>query len=419
MIDLVTVRKTCRLCGSEHIVRSVPLAEVPIVSPNVGTAKDESGQSLTRIVAPLDNYLCQDCGLIQLIHVVDPALIYRNYLYRTSISLGLADHFRRLSEAIIAKVPLEQGDLVAEFGSNDGTLLKFFADRGMRVQGIDPAEQIAFEATAHGIPTLADFFGAAIAKGIVAKSGPARAVLANNAMANIDDLAGILAGIKALLAPDGVFVFETQYALDVFEKTLLDVIYHEHISTFSVQPVVRAFTQHGLAVFDAEPIATKGGSIRFWVQHTGGPKPVAARVGELMECERQAGLYDLAYHRRFGEKVATIKAELHRMIGEVRAAGRPVGGYGTSVGCAALIHQFELEDKLDLLFDDTPFKERLDGPGYDLPVYTADGVLKHNPALIVIMAWRYAEPIMRKHRAYIERGGRFIVPLPEVTILKI
>ena len=222
-------------------------------------------QRLTRIVAPLDNYLCEDCGLIQLVHVVDPSLIYRNYLYRTAISLGLADHFRGLSKAVIAGAQLKPGDLVVEFGSNDGTLLGFFRDFGMRVQGVDPAQEIAAEATAKGIPTRADFFNLAVAQGLRSELGAARAVIANNAMANIDDLESILAGVTAIMAPDGVFVFETQYALDVFEKTLLDVIYHEHISTFSVQPVARSFKKYKLEVIDAERIPTKGGSICFWI----------------------------------------------------------------------------------------------------------------------------------------------------------
>lgn len=416
MVELLTVRNTCRLCGSPRIVCSIPLANVPIVSPNVGTEADESGRRLTRIVAPLDNYLCLDCGLIQLVHVVDPSLIYRNYLYRTAISLGLADHFQELSKAVVAGADLKAGDLVLEFGSNDGTLLGFFKEAGMEVQGVDPAEKIAGEATAKGIPTRADFFNPAVAQDIRAKRGAARAVIANNAMANIDDLATILTGVKDVLAPDGVFVFETQYALDVFEKTLLDVIYHEHISTFSVHPVVKAFGQYGLVVIDAERIPTKGGSIRFWVQHVDGPRPIAPRVQELIALEQSTGLYDLKYHRRFSEKIDAIKTDLHRLIKDAQASGRPIGAYGTSVGCAALIHQFELEDKLDFLFDDSPFKERLDGPGYDLPVYTAEGVLIHNPALIIILSWRYAEPIIGKHAKYIAQGGHFIVPLPEIVV---
>jgi SAM-dependent methyltransferase len=417
--EFVKIRKACRLCGSGRLVCSVHLRDVPIVSPNVGTESGKSGERLTHTVAPLDNYLCEDCGLIQLIHIVDPALLYRNYLYRTAISLGLAEHFRGLSQAVIARAQLAPGDLVVEFGSNDGTLLAYFRDAGMPVQGVDPAEQIASEASARGIPTRADFFGPSVAADIRNQSGPARAVISNNAMANIDDLTAILAGVKAVMAPDGVFVFETQYALDVYEKTLLDVIYHEHVSIFAVQPVVRAFGQHGLEVFDAEPIAPKGGSIRFWVQHLGGPKPIAPRVQELLDLERRKGLYDLGYYRRFSEKIASIRTSLHQLIAQARADGRPIAAYGTSVGCAALIHQLELEDKLAFLLDDTPFKGRLEGPGYDLPVYTADGVSQHDPALIVILAWRYAEPIIAKHGAYLARGGRFVIPLPDISVRKI
>jgi SAM-dependent methyltransferase len=222
----IRVRTVCRLCGSGRIVKSVPLARVPIVSPNVGTGDASAQERLTHIVAPLDNYLCQDCGLIQLLHVVDPELIYSGYLYRTSVSLGLAEHFRGLSDAVISRLRLERRDLVVEFGSNDGTLLSFFKEGGMRVQGVDPAGDIARDATQRGIPTLAEFFNVQVAKSISAE-GKARAIVANNAMANIDDLDEIFSGVKALLAPDGAFVFETQYALDVFEKVLLDVIYHE------------------------------------------------------------------------------------------------------------------------------------------------------------------------------------------------
>jgi len=412
--DLVHVRKTCRCCGSPAIELSIPLAQVPIVSPNV----DVTEKSITTTMAPLDTYLCRNCGLIQLIHVVDPSLIYRNYLYRTAISKGLAEHFGEFCNAAVERLGLGPGSLVMEFGSNDGTLLNFFREKGMRVQGIDPAEVIAEEATVRGIPTRADFFGARLAVELVDSVGKADLILSNNVMANIDDLEDVFRGIKVALKGDGAYAFETQYALDVFEHTLLDVIYHEHISCFSVQPVARAFARFGLEVFDAERIATKGGSIRFWIQHQGGPQPVSSRVGALIRLENESGLYDPAYHRRFGAKVADIKTKLHALIDEARASGRPVAAYGTSVGCAALIHQFELEDKLDFMLDDTPFKERIDGPGYDLPVYSGEGIYRHNPALIVVLAWRYAKPIIANHGKYIEGGGRFIVPLPEISVIQ-
>jgi hypothetical protein len=416
MSALVTVRDSCRLCGSSRIVRSVPLAQVPIVSPNVAAEGERA--ALTKVVAPLDNYLCEECGLNQLIHVVDPSLIYRNYLYRTQVSLGLADHFRGLRDAVAARLPLRPGDLVVEFGSNDGTLLGFFREAGARVEGVDPATQIAAEATQRGIPTRADFFGRTVASEIVAAAGSARAVLANNAMANIDDLDEILAGVEMLLAEDGLFVFETQYALDVFEKTLLDVIYHEHITTFSVRPVVHAFGRHRLAVIDAERIPTKGGSIRFWIQREGGPRAVSERIRQLIDTEERAGLYDLAMHARFADRVAGIKRDMHAAVDDVRRRGGKVAGYGTSVGCAALIHQFELEPRLDMLFDDKPFKSRLSGPGYDLPVFTSAELMREKPELVVILAWRYAEPIVRRNADYLASGGRFAVALPAFQVYR-
>lgn len=414
MGELIRIRDTCRLCGATSLLRCVPLAAVPIVSPNVGFGVGGAGRSMTKVVASLDNYLCRDCGLIQLVHVVDPALIYRNYLYRTAISLGLADHFRGLAEAVIGRLGLAPGDQIVEFGSNDGTLLRFFQQAGMAVTGIDPAETIAAEATRSGVPTVADFFGARLAEAVRAEHGPAKVIIANNALANIDDLDDILHGVKMLLAADGAFVFETQYALDVFEKTLLDVIYHEHVSCFSVQPVVRAFRRYGLEVFNAERIPTKGGSIRFWVQHVGGPRVVAAQIAKLIALEQATGLYDPAYLARFSEKIASIKERLHALIAQ-RSAEGAIAGYGTSVGCAALIHQLELEDKLDLLVDDKPFKDRMEGPGYDLPVVTGAEVGERRPALIVILAWRYADAIIAGHRRYLEGGGEFVVPLPDIA----
>lgn len=407
---LVRRRTTCRCCGSTAVELSIPLAKVPVVSPNV----DVTDPAIVTTVAPLDTYLCRDCGLIQLMHVVDPALIYRNYLYRTAISKGLAEHFGTLCEAATQRLALGLDSLVVEFGSNDGTLLDFFRAKGMRIQGVDPAGEIARAASERGIPTRADFFGVRLADELVESIGQADLILSNNVMANIDDLDDVVDGIRHLLKPGGAYAFETQYALDVLEHTLLDVIYHEHISCFSVQPVVRAFARHGLEVFDVERIATKGGSIRCWVQHRGGPQPVSPNVATLIALEQSAGLYDMDVHRRFAVRIADIKHRLHDMIDSARAGGGTVMAYGTSVGCAALIHQFELENRLDGIFDDTPFKARLEGPGYDLPVHAGADVPRLQPALIVVLAWRYAQAIMARHERYLTAGGRFVIPLPDI-----
>jgi SAM-dependent methyltransferase len=414
MNALVKHRDTCRACGSADLLCSMPMPQVPIVSPNVGG----NGEALATVTAPLDNYLCRDCGLIQMLSVVDPALIYGNYLYRTAVSLGLAEHFKGLAHAVIERLALRPGDLVVEFGSNDGTLLNFFRDAGMRVQGVDPARAIAAEATARGIPTRSDYFTEAVAGEIAAEQGPARAVLANNALANIDDLGDVLGGVRTLLADDGGFVFETQYALDVFDKFLLDALYHEHITCFSVKPVANAFRRHGLKVFDAERIPMKGGSIRFWMQGEGGARPQSPGVAELIDLEEQSRLYDPDRHGAFAARAAETRDALHSLIAETRAGGETVAAYGTSVGCAALIHQFELQDKIDVLYDDSPFKDEIEGPGYRLPVRHGDALAAAAPGLVILLAWRYAEPIASKQQAYLRAGGRIVVPLPTLGELR-
>ena len=222
----VSIGAICRL------ELAIPLPALPICAPNVGSI-DNVARGVT---VPADLFQCKDCGLLQLRAVVDPSYHYSDYRYETGISLGLSKHFRELAAHVLASQNIADGAFVVEAGSNDGTLLRHFKDLGCRVTGIDPAEAIAARATASGIPTRPCFFTREVAEQIKAEEGPAQVVLCNNALANIDDLDEFLTGVDSLLDDNGVFVFETQYALDVVEKMLVDVIYHEHISYFSVKP---------------------------------------------------------------------------------------------------------------------------------------------------------------------------------------
>lgn len=410
----IRIRSTCRACGASHLRKVVPLVPVPIVSPNVG--ETEGGSAYAGKTAPLDVFLCEECGLFQLLHIVDPGLLYRHYLYRTAISKGLVEHFADECASILDRVSPAPGSLVVEFGSNDGSLLGMFRDRGFRVQGVDPASNIAAEASARGVPTLAAFFGVDVARRLREEHGPAKVIVSNNVLANIDDLADVLSGVHDLLDDDGVYVVETQYARDVIDGFLLDVIYHEHLSYFPVHTLVTAFPRYKLSVFDVERIAPKGGSLRIWLQRTDGPRPVTPRVQEMLEEEWKSGLYEAQNLDAFAGRVAATRSDLHRRLAEARASGRPVAAYGTSVGCAALIHQFELADKLDLLFDDTPFKPQITGPYYTLPVHPGAELADINPALVIILAWRYADMIAARHTAWLAGGGTFVVPLPHVTV---
>ncbi len=416
--ELYYKRETCRLCGSANVELAAPLRPIPIATPNFRVTDAGRDAPVFRKAVPLELHLCADCGLLQVPHVGNPELQYGNYVYRTSLSLGLPEHFRDYARAVLAKQKPQAGALVVEFGSNDGTLLRAFKGEGMRVVGIDPARDIARRATESGTETVNAFFSETVARQVRESHGSASIIIANNVIANIDDLEPVAAGVREIMAADGVFIFETAYGLDVIEKMLLDTVYHEHLTYFNVKPLQSFFERRGMQVVDVDHIETKGGSIRVTVQHAGGPRAVSERVTAAVAEEQRRGMYDLSRYRAFADRVADLRRRLNALADEQAAAGRAFCGYGMSVGTTTLLAQFGLADRIDCLFDDDPDKESvLSGPGYDIPLHGPQAVREKNPGAIVVFAWRYAEPIMAKHEAYRGKGGKFIIPLPEIAVV--
>ena len=418
MTSLFHKRETCRFCSSSRVAVVIPLAPMPIATPNFQVSDAETAKTAATEEVPLEVYLCEDCGLLQILHIGNRELQYSDYIYTTSLSLGLPEHFHVYAKEISQAYELGEGDLVVEFGSNDGTLLSCFKQLGLQVQGIDPAKAISAQATANGTPTLNAFFGIEAAQKILEERGPASILIANNVIANIDDLTDVLAGISCLLKDDGVFIFETQYGKDVVDKNLLDTVYHEHLSYFNISPVQKFFARQNLEVIDALRIGTKGGSIRITVQKAGGPHEVSDTVSRMVEEEEKAGVGTVAYYAMINQRLAAIKAELRQLVAEAQEAGKTVAGYGVSVGTTALMPQFGLVGDIDLLFDDDPNKEKsLTGPGYDIPVFGPDDLARKAPGLVIVFAWRYADPIIAKHEAYLKNGGRFVIPLPDIKMI--
>ena len=417
MTSWFTKRQTCRMCDSREVECVVPLGEIPIVTPNVDV-KQAAAQfaGLQAQTVPLGLYLCRACRHLQLFDVVNPDVQYNNFNYTTSISLGLPEHFRKFAGEVIDAVGAKPGALVLEVGSNDGTLLRAFKERGMKVLGVDPAQKIAARATESGIDTLATFYTEKLAKDLRAKHGPAEIVIANNTFANLDNLADFAAAVRASLAPSGVYVFETQYGADVVEKTLIDTVYHEHLSYFMAKPLDQYFARHGMQLIDLQRIWTKGGSIRGTVQLAGGPRPRAAAVDALIADEKQGGYDGVAPFRKLADDVAAVKKDVAAMVEARRKSGKRIAGYGASVGTVTLIQQFQLGQVLEFIADDKPLCEQIAGAGYRIPVLRSEQIYERMPDAIVILAWRYTDPIVGKHQRFLDGGGEFIIPLPKALL---
>jgi hypothetical protein len=368
-------------------------------------------------VYPLDLYLCQDCRFSQLCDVIRAESIYVDYIYETKSSLGLVDHFQRYTEAVIDRINPPRGALVVDIGSNDGTLLKFFKERGMSVLGIDPAREIAHAATHSGIETLPEFFTAELSRKIRQERGAATIITANNIFANVDQLDELTEGIRALLSADGVFIFESFYLGDLIENMVFDFIYHEHLSSFSVTPLVPFFRRHSMELIDAERVATKGGSLRYSVQLAGGSRRVDPSVGRMLAEESRRGLGQLKTFKSFAVRIESEKEQVIEFLAKLKQEGKTMAGYGASATTTTLIYHFGLGDYLSYLVDEYSRKQNVLSPGLHLPVLAPQTLIDQKTDYVVILAWRYVEPILIKNHAYRNQGGQFIVPLPKLRVI--
>lgn len=414
MMSLLKRKKNCRLCNSANLELALPIEASPIGDAYVSREQLHNKQE----IYPLDLYLCGDCGHVQNLDVVDPNILFRDYTYVTSSSMGLVEHYRNYADDVVSRLDLKLGSLVVDIGSNDGSLLSFFQGKGFQVLGVDPARRIAEAATARGVCTLAEFFDNSIADSIRKNYGSASLVCANNVFAHADDLAEIVRGIHTLLAEDGVFVFEVSYLVDIVDNFVFDTVYHEHVSHHSIKPLAQFFEGLHMELFDVQRISSKGGSIRCFAQRKpGGVRKVAPIIGELLELEEKRGFSEIDIYRNYAHEISLRKDDLTNLIDEVKAAGKTIAGYGASTTVTTLLWHFQLTQKLEFLADDNALKQGLYSPGCHIPVLSSEELYVRRPDYVVILAWNYADAIIKRHQRFIDEGGKFVVPLPELRLV--
>lgn len=409
----VTHRKTCRLCDSSKVELVVKLEPIPL-SENYSSSA-EAGKKAARY--PVDVYMCADCGHVMQLDVVDSESLWDGYTYFSGQAVGMAEHFRQVAARVRSTYQPPEGALVIDIGSNDGSLLLPFKEAGHRVLGIDPAKEIAAQATRSGIETIPELMSLPLAKKIREKYGPAHVVCMFNAYAHADNLGEIQDGIRTLLAPDGVFIFEAQYLLDIIDRVLIATIFHEHMSHHSVKPLVRFLEKHGMELIDVERVNIQHGSLVGAVQLEGGGRPVRESVRQLLELEAERRLDRIETLREFAAKVARLRERTTKLVKEWKQKGVPVAGYGAARSGPTLIAQLGLAGAIDYIVDDHPQKVHRYSSGDGIEIVPTAELCRRMPAYTVILAWVHAAKIIETNREYLEKGGHFVVLCPETRVV--
>ena len=306
---------------------------------------------------------------------------------------------------------------VLDIGSNDGTLLKFFKEMGYKVIGVDPAEEISKKANQDGIFTINGFFDLEMAENIKDKYSNASLITANNVFAHCDDLSGITDAVSKLLTPEGLFVFEVSYLVDVYQKTLFDTIYHEHLSYHSVTPLIKFFDSKGMTLIDVLKVNTHGGSIRCGIKNSSNAE-VKKSVETFVNLEKTLAFHDSNTFIKFSNKIEERKKELCDLLKKIKADKKSIAGFGAPAKATTLMYEFGLNnDILDFIVDDSPLKQGLFSPGLNIPVFSSSQIETLKPDYLLILAWNFADSIIKKNQKFIESGGKFIIPLPTLEVI--
>jgi methylation protein EvaC len=361
---------------------------------------------------------CPKCGMVQLLEQPAPEKMFHgNYAFFSSTSTRMAVHFRGFADAVRARYLGKSDPFVVEIGSNDGIMLQNFAAAGIRHLGIEPSANVAEVARAKGIRTISEFFGEELARRIVAEHGQADAFLGANVMCHIPTLQSVAEGVRLLLKPKGVMVFEDPYLCDILEKTSYDQIYDEHATYFSVSSVSTLFERHGMEVVDAIPQEVHGGSMRYVIAHKGA-HPISAAVTQHRELERKMGLREATTWARFRSNVEKSRDDLMRLLRDLKAQGRRVVGYAATSKSTTVTNYCGITpDLVEFISDTTPIKQGRFSPGAHIPVRPYADFKARYPDYSLLFGWNHSAEIMAKEQEFRKAGGKWIVYVPKVEVI--